>query len=116
MVIDYSKHAPLCQAIVQTFDGLSVADVGCGFNASFTRSIIDRVDHAVIVDVALADDLKNCPKITAVENFLPDALKTVADQRLDVVVCNNVIEHLWEPLATLREFRRITLRSDQNSS
>jgi SAM-dependent methyltransferase len=95
-------------SIVHTFDGLSVADVGCGFNASFTRSVVERVDHAVIIDVALANDLKNCPKITAVEGFLPDALKTLADHRLDVVVCNNVIEHLWEPLATLQEFRRIT--------
>src|SRR5207302_4036393 len=26
----------------------------------------------------------------------------------DVVMCNNVLEHLWEPLDTLMEMRRIT--------
>ena len=39
-------------------NGLSVADFGCGFNASFIRSILGNVKHAFVVDVALADDLK----------------------------------------------------------
>jgi SAM-dependent methyltransferase len=95
-------------SLVDSFDGLFVADVGCGFNASFTRSIIDRVDRAMVVDIALANDLKDCTKILALEGLLPDALQVVQDQSLDIVVCNNLIEHLWEPMATLRELRRIT--------
>jgi SAM-dependent methyltransferase len=89
------------------FSGLAVADIGCGFNASFTRSVLGDVRSAVVVDLALADDLKVHDKVVAIEGKLPDALHAISDASLDLVVCNNVIEHLWEPLATLRELRRI---------
>src|SRR5262249_22199695 len=82
-------------------------DLGCGFNATFTRSILTEVRSAVLVDVALADDLKRHDKVTAITGTLPDALAAIGDATLDVIVCNNVIEHLWEPLATLRECRRL---------
>jgi SAM-dependent methyltransferase len=90
------------------FSGLAVADVGCGYNASFTRSVLGDVRSAVVVDLALANDLKRHDKVLAIEGKLPDALQAISDASLDLVVCNNVIEHLWEPLATLRELRRIT--------
>jgi SAM-dependent methyltransferase len=95
------------RAVVPSFVGLAVADIGSGFHASFTRSILADVRQAIVIDVALAQDLKSLEKMTAIEGALPDALSSIADGILDVIVCNNVIEHLWEPLATLREFRRM---------
>lgn len=95
------------RAMVPTFEGKTVADLGSGFNASFSRGILPMVRRAVIVDIALADDLKQHEKITAIEGVLPDALGGIADASLDVIVCSNVIEHLWEPLDTLREFSRV---------
>jgi SAM-dependent methyltransferase len=92
---------------VRTFDGMRVGDFGCGYRAAFARTVLDRVAHAVLVDVALAPDLRAHPKVTAVEGRLPDALTRLADASLDVVLCVSVLEHLWEPLAALREFRRL---------
>jgi SAM-dependent methyltransferase len=95
------------RSTVADLNGLSVADFGCGFNASFIRSILADIKHAFVVDVSLADDLKRDSRISAIEGKLPDALKNLADQSIDLIVCNNVIEHLWAPLETLTEFNRL---------
>src|SRR3954466_1199182 len=95
------------RTVVPAFEGLTVADLGCGFNASFTRAILPAVRRAVVVDVALAADLKSHEKVTAIEGLLPDALGGIGDGSIDLAVCSNVLEHLWDPLATLRELRRI---------
>jgi SAM-dependent methyltransferase len=93
---------------VPSFAGKSVGDFGCGYRARFVRSVLDDIERAVLVDVALAPDMKADRRITAIEGVLPDALHGVEAGSLDVVVCVNVLEHLWEPLGTLVEMRRVT--------
>jgi SAM-dependent methyltransferase len=89
------------------FEGARVADFGCGFRASFTRTRLEIVRSALLVDVALADDLKRHPKVTAIEGSLPDVLPGVSDESLDVVLCLSVLEHLWKPQDALDHFHRI---------
>ena len=92
---------------VGSLGGRRIGDFGCGYHATFVRSVLDQVSHAVVVDVALADDLKSHPRVEAIEGVLPDALTDLPDESLDVVMCTSVLEHLWEPLEALREFRRL---------
>lgn len=92
---------------VRSFAGKRVGDFGCGFHATFVRTILQEVEHAVLVDVALADDLKADRRVTAIEGTLPEALAEIPDRSLDVVMCVSVLEHLWDPLPTLDESRRI---------
>ena len=92
---------------VRDFRGMRVADIGCGYRATIARALLDRVDHRLLVDIALEPELSAHPKVTAIEGWLPDALTSVPDASQDVVICNSVIEHLWEPLVTLRGFERI---------
>jgi SAM-dependent methyltransferase len=92
---------------IGSFDGKDVANFGCGYNATFERSIVARVRSLTLVDLALADDLKREPKIHAIEGVLPDAIDQVADHSLDIVLCVNVLEHLWEPRRALEGFRRV---------
>jgi SAM-dependent methyltransferase len=94
---------------VPTFAGKAVADVGCGYQATFTRTVLDQVESATLVDVALADDLKAHDKVRVVEGALPDALFALPAQSFDIVLIVSVLEHLWDPLRTLQELRR-TLR------
>jgi 2-polyprenyl-3-methyl-5-hydroxy-6-metoxy-1,4-benzoquinol methylase len=93
--------------VVGSLAGKDVGDFGCGFEATFARTVLAEVGSAVLVDVALAPDLGTHPKVTAIEGLMPDALKNLADQSLDVVLCMSVVEHLWDPAPTLAEFHRL---------
>jgi SAM-dependent methyltransferase len=91
---------------VNGFRGKRVGDIGCGFDAVFVRSVLEEVQAATVVDLSLAAELKAHPKIDAVEGHLPDVLARIPSQSLDVIVCNNVLEHLWEPIRAIAEIRR----------
>lgn len=93
--------------------GKRVADVGCGYHARIARRFVDTADHVVLVDLKLAPDLKDHPKITAVEGRLPDALDGLPGGSLDVIICNSVLEHLWRPLDALRAFHRLLATDGQ---
>jgi SAM-dependent methyltransferase len=92
---------------VPDFAGKRIADLGCGYHAAFSRTVLDQVQHAVLVDVALADDLKAHPRVQAVEGGLPESLAGLPDADFDVVMIVSVLEHLWEPLRALQEIRRL---------
>ena len=85
----------------------AVGDFGCGYHATFVRTILPELERAVLVDSALAGDLKKEPKVTAIEGILPEVLKQVQSASLDVVLCVSVLEHLWDPETVLRECYRI---------
>src|SRR5262249_15230790 len=92
---------------IPTFEGKAVGDFGCGYEATFARSVARDARSLTLVDVTLADDLKADPKVTAIEGILPDAMQAIPARSLDIALCINVLEHLWDPAAVLREFRRI---------
>jgi len=87
--------------------GKRIGDFGCGYQAAFVRTILHEIDQAVLVDSAMAADLKSMDKLTVIEGTLPDVLEQVPAHSLDVVLCISVLEHLWEPVAALRHCRRI---------
>jgi SAM-dependent methyltransferase len=95
---------------VPSFAGKSVGDFGCGYEARFVRSVLPQIERAVLVDSALAPDLKAHERITAIEGALPDAVREVDDESLDIVLCISVLEHLWEPLEMLVQLRRVVAR------
>jgi SAM-dependent methyltransferase len=91
---------------VPSFSGKRIADIGCGFHASFARSVLDEVGAATLIDVALADDLKRHPKVRAVEGPLPDTLAPLADDSLDIVLAISVVEHVWDARGALAQLHR----------
>jgi SAM-dependent methyltransferase len=92
---------------VRDFHQLRIADIGCGYNAHFARTLLPQVRSLALADLAIAEDLKKDPKITALEGRLPASLAPLEDGSQDVVICNSVIEHLFEPLDTLSHLTRI---------
>jgi SAM-dependent methyltransferase len=92
---------------VGNFNQLRIADVGCGYHATFTQSILDKVRSAVLADITLSPDLKAHPKVRAFEGYLPQLLSGVESESQDLVMCISVLEHVWDPLAALKELRRI---------
>src|SRR2546421_9043922 len=92
---------------VPDFGGRRVADLGCGYHATVARTVLGRVAHLTLLDVALEPGLSEDPSVTAIEGGMPEALAGIPDGSADVVLCNSVLEHLWEPLVALRELHRI---------
>jgi SAM-dependent methyltransferase len=60
-----------------------------------------------LVDVAIADEVKGLPNVTAVEGELPQALAQLPDGAYDLVLCLSVLEHLWQPELMLAECHRL---------
>src|SRR5262245_24571359 len=90
--------------------GKEVGDFGCGYDAALIRTVLPELKRAVLVDSALAADLKGLPNVQAIEGTLPDVLDGIPSGALDVVLCISVLEHLWEPLIALQHFHRIVRR------
>ncbi len=89
------------------FGGARIADFGCGYHATFARTQLPVVDQALLVDLALAGDLKREPKVTAIEGSVLDVMPTLESASLDIVMCLSVLEHLWDPQTALDHFRRV---------
>lgn len=89
------------------FSGKRVADIGCGYHATFAMSLLSELASLTLVDVAVSPDVKSRQGVRAIEGLLPDALRGLDGGSHDVVLCNSVVEHLWEPAETLREIHRI---------
>ncbi len=92
---------------VKTFAGKRVGDFGCGFQASFSRTLIGTVESLVLADVAVADDLKAIQTVRVLEGALPATLAPLEDGSLDVVLCVSVLEHLWDAKGMLKEIHRL---------
>jgi len=92
---------------VPGFAGKRVGDFGCGYDAAFARTIAGEVASLVLVDVALADDLKADGRVRAIEGRLPDALAPLPAASLDVVLIVSVLEHVADPAGLLREVKRL---------
>jgi 2-polyprenyl-3-methyl-5-hydroxy-6-metoxy-1,4-benzoquinol methylase len=88
--------------------GATVADIGCGYDARFGMSLIDDVADLLVVDVSVSPAVSAHPRVTVVIGVLPAALESIRSGSVRHVVMNSVLEHLDEPVATLRELRRIT--------
>lgn len=88
-------------------DGRDVGDFGCGYEATFVRRALSEIRSATLVDVSLAPDLTALPQVTAIEGLLPEAMAAIPDESLDVALCISVLEHLHDPVATVREMRRV---------
>ncbi len=92
---------------VPNFEGLSLLDAGCGFDARLARSFLPQVSKLTLLDVDLAADLDNTPKVDCLRGALPATLERVTDSSLDVVLCLSVLEHLWQPEVALAHFHRV---------
>ncbi len=87
--------------------GKRIGDFGCGHDARIARSFLTSADHLVLVDLSVSPELKENPKVSAIEGELPDALRALPDASLDIILCNSVLEHLWAPLDAVTAFHRL---------
>jgi len=92
---------------VPDWQGKRIADIGCGFHAAFTRTVLEQVSRATLVDVSISSDLRRHPKVEVLEGTVPAVLEGLPSASLDVILCISVLEHLWNPLEAVLQFRRL---------
>ena len=85
--------------------GRRAADVGCGYDAALALRLFDRAASVVLVDIAVDPALADGQR-SLLCGLLPDVLGVIDDASIDVLICNNVLEHLDDPETTARHLHR----------
>jgi SAM-dependent methyltransferase len=84
-----------------------VLDYGCGMGYSYQRQLVANCGEYVGADVAgvaIQDlELKGLKGLKIAEDSTID----VPDGYFDAIVCSEVMEHLWDPLAAAKELARV---------
>ena len=83
------------------------ADVGCGFDAGFARQLLGDAASILLVDIHVADEVRDLPQVEVLEGYLPGVLERVPDASLDLLYSSNVLEHLRDDAGTLTQFFRV---------
>ena len=84
-----------------------VLDLGCGHDATLLCALALRIGSGVGVDLSVSQEARRHPNLAFVEAPIEDALPERPDASSDLVMLISVLEHLEDPLATLRECRRV---------
>ncbi|HEX9702502.1 MAG TPA: methyltransferase domain-containing protein [Rhodospirillales bacterium] len=95
------------RALIGDGRGKRIGDFGCGFHAAMARPFLAACQGLVLVDLKISPEMKEHAKVTAIEGPLPGSLDGLADASLDAVICNSVLEHLWQPQEMLAACRRL---------
>jgi SAM-dependent methyltransferase len=78
-----------------------LADIGCGYRAVLSRSWAGRCRSLSLVDLALDPGLRSLAAVRCIEGRLPGALSRFRRESLDMILLNNILEHLDEPQQVL---------------
>jgi SAM-dependent methyltransferase len=91
----------------------TLLDVGCGYNASLTNSIWNKFQLVYLSDLKINKALKlhSKSRVILLEGSLPNTLKIIPKNSVDLIFANNIIEHLDKPSQLIADFRRI-IKSD----
>jgi SAM-dependent methyltransferase len=86
--------------------GKRAADIGCGHDAALALALFADAASVLLVDIKVDPALAS-ERFRLLEGYLPDVLRPLPDGSVDVMVCNNVLEHLDDPDATATEMHRL---------
>lgn len=93
--------------IVGKTRNIDVADFGCGYAAKLSTPLVGKVRSLLLMDLKLDPALGALSGVAAIEAVLPDGMTALQSASLDLVLCNNVVEHLHQPQAALDQFHRL---------
>ncbi|MFH1244223.1 MAG: methyltransferase domain-containing protein [bacterium] len=81
----------------------TVLDLGCGYNANFLQTILNKTKKVYGIDLAVNQKIKN---IILIQNRV-DARIPLENNSLDVVTAMAIIEHVENPYMLLSEAYRV---------
>lgn len=90
---------------------LTVLDLGCGYHAGYLRALTSQVSSGVGVDFHVSEECKQISGLSFIEESIESALPALPDEKFDVVLFISVLEHVWDPVASLTDCYRVLRRN-----
>ena len=90
---------------------LEVLELGCGFRATQLMALGPRLRHGVGIDFQIAPELARLEKLTFHQGAIEEAFPKLAGRRFDAVLLISVLEHLTDPLLTIKTVRGLLQNS-----
>ena len=79
--------------------------------ADTTRNCLEcfhsELSGLTLVDLAIDPSLASSENITTIQGSVPDVLAGIENEKEDIILCINHLEHLWNPERALQEIHRI---------
>jgi trans-aconitate methyltransferase len=88
----------------------TLLDLGCGYEATLTRPIWDSFTKVYLVDVNVNDALEQARNVEIIQGLLPGVLNFAFPEAINVVVANNILEHLEEPVVVLKRLKELVIK------
>lgn len=84
-------------------------DIGCGYNAGLSKPLWKYFSSIYLLDFDINPDLasESQPSVHIINGELPASLMNLRIRSADLVIANNILEHLNEPELLLRKIREI---------
>ena len=104
----YLNQRKLREAIRLVRESNKLADVGCGFDSTLTRPIWNKFQEVHLFDFSINPRISLLSHVR-IELHIGDIMETtkLANAKYDLIVCNNVLEHLDDPITLLKQIHNI---------
>lgn len=98
----YLSKRKVSRAIGKT-EEKTILDLGCGYDVGISIQFQGKAKKIyaidLLVDSSLQDSFSN---IEILEGFIPDILAKLPDNEIDIIIANNILEHLSAPQDVLK--------------
>jgi 2-polyprenyl-3-methyl-5-hydroxy-6-metoxy-1,4-benzoquinol methylase len=81
------------------------ADLGCGYEAKISKKIFSNVKRVDLFDLSIGNKHQNSNTQIHI-GTLPESLHKISLDTYDSIICNNVLEHIWDRKLFLSEIYR----------
>ena len=108
--VDRLRTRLVCASVLKRIPkrpGLKVLDLGCGYQATYLKKIGSNLAEGVGIDFSVSEESKNTPRLRFVIGSVEAELPSQPDQTFDAVLFISVLEHVWDPLANLKQCYRV---------
>jgi SAM-dependent methyltransferase len=112
--VDRLRTRLVCNSVLRRVPktgSLKVLDLGCGYHATFLRSLLPRLAEGVGIDANVSEQSKWTPRLRFELGSIESQLPKQPDNTYDVVLFISVLEHLWNPGVWLGHCHRVLKNS-----